>query len=57
MSDVTAFVLVFPMDDGELKVVSKFFVSQAAVDQRRGLVGASYDAFVSVGDLIVTDGN
>ena len=57
MSDVTAFVLVFPMDDGELKVVSKFFVSQAAVDQRRGRVGASYDAFVSVGDLIVTDGN
>jgi phage terminase large subunit-like protein len=57
VSDVTAFVLVFPMDDGELKVVSKFFVSQAAVDQRRGRVGASYDAFVSVGDLIVTDGN
>jgi phage terminase large subunit-like protein len=23
VSDVTAFVLVFPMDDGELKVVSK----------------------------------
>jgi phage terminase large subunit-like protein len=57
VSDVCAFVLVFPMDDGEMKVVSKFFVSNAAVEQRRGRVGASYDAFVSVGELIVTDGN
>jgi phage terminase large subunit-like protein len=40
-----------------MKVVSKFFVSNAAVEQRRGRVGASYDAFVSVGELIVTDGN
>lgn len=57
VSDVTAFVLVFPMDDGSLKVVTRFFVSAAAVEQRRGRTGASYDQFVSRGELIVTDGN
>jgi phage terminase large subunit-like protein len=57
VSDVTALVLVFPRDDGSMKVVTRFFVSSAAVEQRRGKTGASYDQFVSRGELIVTDGN
>ena len=55
--DVTAFVMVFPWDDGSIKVVPKLFVSQAAVDRRHKQTGGSYASFVSNGELIVTDGN
>jgi len=56
-ADVCSFVLIFPRPDGSVKVLPWMFVSQAAVDQRRGRTGASYDAFAAAGELIVTDGN
>lgn len=55
--DVCSFCLVFPRDNGDMKVLVWNFVSSAAVERRRGKTGASYDAFVTKGDLIVTDGN
>jgi len=55
--DVTAFVMVFPMDDDTIKVVPKLFVSEAAVERRRNQTGGSYDAFVANKELIVTEGN
>lgn len=55
--DVTAFVMIFPMDDGSIKVLPKLFVSEAAVERRRNQTGGSYDKFVSSGELIVTEGN
>ncbi len=57
VADVCSFVLAFPRDDGSVKILPWMFVSQAAVDQRRGRTGASYDAFAAAGELIVTDGN
>ena len=57
VEDVTAFVLVFPWDDGSIKVLPYLFVSEAAVERRRVQTGGSYDSFVSKGELIVTDGN
>jgi phage terminase large subunit-like protein len=44
--DVCAFVLIFPFDDGSIKVVPKLFVSEAAVERRRNQTGGSYDTFV-----------
>jgi len=55
--DVCAFVLIFPFDDGSIKVVPKLFVSEAAVERRRNQTGGSYDTFVANGELIVTEGN
>jgi phage terminase large subunit-like protein len=55
--DVCAFVMVFPFEDGSLKVLPYFFVSESAVERRRNQTGGSYDNFVSRGELIVTDGN
>jgi phage terminase large subunit-like protein len=55
--DVCSFCLVFPQPDGVMKVLIWNFVSSAAVERRRGKAGAAYDAFVTKGDLIVTDGN
>ena len=55
--DVCAFVLIFPFDDGSIKVVPKLFVSDAAVERRRNQTGGSYDTFVANGELIVTEGN
>ena len=49
VEDVTAFVLVFPMDDGAIKVVPRLFVSEAAVERRRNQTGGSYDKFVTAG--------
>lgn len=57
VEDVTAFVLIFPWEDGSIKVLPYLFVSEAAVERRRVQTGGSYDAFVAKGDLIVTDGN
>jgi len=57
VEDVCALVLVFPYDDGSLKVLPFFFVSESAVERRRNQTGGSYDNFVSRGELIVTDGN
>ena len=57
VEDVTAFVLIFPFEDGSLKVLPYLFVSQAAVDRRHNQTGGSYAKFVSRGELIVTDGN
>lgn len=57
VEDVCAFVLVFPFDDGSVKVLPFFFVAESAVDRRRNQTGGSYDNFVSNGELIVTDGN
>ncbi len=57
VEDVCALVLVFPFDDGVLKVLPFFFVSESAVERRRNQTGGSYDNFVSRGELIVTDGN
>lgn len=57
VEDVTAFVCVFPFDDGSIKVVPYLFVSQAAVERRRKQTGGSYDTFVAKGELIVTEGN
>jgi len=57
VEDVTAFVMVFPMDDGSIKVVPKMFVSEAAVERRRTQTGGSYDTFVKDNELIVTEGN
>jgi len=55
--DVTAFVMIFPMDDESIKVVPRLFVSEAAVERRRNQTGGSYDKFVTNGELIVTEGN
>jgi phage terminase large subunit-like protein len=55
--DVTAFVMIFPMDDDSIKVVPRLFVSEAAVERRRNQTGGSYDKFVTNGELIVTEGN
>jgi len=57
VEDVCAFVMVFPMDDGSIKVVAKMFVSQAAVERRRNQPGGSYDTFIKDKELIVTEGN
>ena len=57
VEDVCALVLVFPFEDGSLKVLPFFFVSESAVERRRNQTGGSYDNFVSRGELIVTDGN
>ena len=57
VEDVTAFVMVFPMDDGSIKVIPKMFVSEAAVERRRTQTGGSYDTFVKDNELIVTEGN
>jgi len=57
VEDVTAFVLIFPWDDGSIKVLPYLFVSEAAVERRRVQTGGSYDSFVAKGELIVTDGN
>lgn len=57
VEDVTALVLIFPYEDGSLKVLPYLFVSQAAVDRRHNQTGGSYAKFVSRGELIVTDGN
>lgn len=57
VEDVCAFVLIFPWEDGSIKVVPYLFVSQAAVNRRRTQTGGSYDNFVSRGELIVTEGN
>jgi len=57
VEDVCALVLVFPFDDGVLKILPFFFVSESAVERRRNQTGGSYDNFVSRGELIVTDGN
>lgn len=57
VEDVCAFVMIFPFEDGSMKVLPYFFVSESAVERRRNATGGSYDAFVSRGELIVTDGN
>lgn len=57
VEDVTAFVLIFPYEDGSLKILPYLFVSEAAVERRRNQTGGSYDRFVSRNELIVTDGN
>ena len=57
VEDVCAFVLIFPFDDGSLKVLPYMFVSEAAVERRRNQTGGSYDRFVTRNELIVTDGN
>jgi phage terminase large subunit-like protein len=57
VEDVCAFVMVFPMDDGSIKVIPKMFVSEAAVERRRTQTGGSYDTFVKDNELIVTEGN
>ena len=57
VEDVTALVLLFPWEDGSMKILPYLFVSEAAVERRRVQTGGSYDAFVSKGELIVTDGN
>lgn len=55
--DVTAFVMIFPMEDESIKIVPRLFVSEAAVERRRNQTGGSYDKFVTAGELIVTEGN
>jgi phage terminase large subunit-like protein len=57
VEDVCALVLIFPFEDGSMKVLPYFFVSESAVERRRNTTGGSYDKFVSRGELIVTDGN
>ena len=54
--DITALVLIF--GDGEsFKVLCRFWVTEAAVERRRGRVGADYDTFVRKGLITVTKGN
>jgi phage terminase large subunit-like protein len=55
--DITALVLLFPLDDGKFAVLSNFWVTDSAVDKRRGRVGADYSAFVKSGELKATQGN
>ena len=57
VEDVTALVLIFPWEDGSLKILPYLFVSEAAVEKRRNKTGGSYDRFISRGELIVTSGN
>jgi len=57
VEDVCAFVLIFPWEDGSIKVLPYLFVSEAAVERRRKQTGGSYDTFVAKGELIVTEGN
>jgi phage terminase large subunit-like protein len=54
--DITAFTLIIP-DGDTFKVILKAWVTQAAVERRRGRTGADYDAFVRRGLLTVTEGN
>ena len=54
--DITAFCLIIPDGDG-FKVILKAWVTEAAVDRRRGRTGADYDKFVGMGLLTVTKGN
>jgi len=55
--DVTAFVLVFPEDDGGAKVLPWFWIPEDNVDQRAGQDKRIVQAFASQGHIEVTDGN
>ena len=57
--DLTALVLVFPpvYEAEPFKTLVWSWVSEAAVDRRQGKSGADYNAFISSGELDVTEGN
>ena len=57
--DLTALVLVFPpvYEAEPFKTLVLSWVSEAAVDRRQGKSGADYNAFISTGELDVTEGN
>ena len=57
--DITALVLIFPPieEDEPFKTLVYSWVTEAAVERRRGKVGADYNKFISKGELMVTPGN
>ena len=55
--DITALVLLFPMPDDSFVVLPFFWVTDSAVEKRRGRTGADYSAFVKNGNLRATKGN
>lgn len=57
--DLTAFVLVFPWDDGSVKVVPYFFIPKDTMWERIKNDGVEYDAWAAdpLNHLILTDGN
>ena len=57
--DLTSLVLVFPpvYEAEPFKTLVWSWVSEAAVDRRQGKSGADYNAFISTGELDVTEGN
>ena len=55
--DVTAFVLVFPEDDGEFTVFPWFWIPSANVDKRAGQDQRMIRNFADQGFVEMTDGN
>lgn len=55
--DITALVLVFPDDDENFEIVPFLFVPQSKVEQRLGVDGVDYRAWVDSGFIIMTEGN
>ncbi|RPH57579.1 MAG: terminase large subunit [Chloroflexi bacterium] len=55
-SDVTAFVMVFPVEGGYFDVVARFFLPEDAVEQRTQ-EGTHYETWVRDGYMTATPGN
>jgi phage terminase large subunit-like protein len=55
-SDLTAFVLVFPAEDGFIDVVARFWLPEDAIEPRTQ-EGTHYDEWVREGYIEKTDGN
>lgn len=55
--DVTAFVLVFPDEDGTYDVLPFFWVPQDTLSDRVRRDRVPYDTWLAAGDLRVTEGN
>lgn len=55
-SDLTAWLQVFPADDGFLDVVARFWLPEDAVERRKQ-EGINYDVWARQGYIQLTDGN
>lgn len=56
-SDFTAWVLVFPRDDGGYDVLPRFWLPQATLEKRQARMQAYYDLWQAQGFLTVTPGS
>lgn len=57
VSDITAWVLVFPMDDGKLQIVSRFWCPESRLTDSDNRYGGQYQAWARAGLLGTTAGN